>query len=229
MKTIKVVLIIAVLVSLSVFGVNNSWADGHGGHGGHGGHDGGHHGWHGDHSSFFVGIGFPYPWYCYDGYYPYPYGWHSYWAGGYYYPYPYYPQAAVTVPVVVERPAVVVAPSPVVIQSPANTADEQTLGVFAAVRAKKGELLRQLRIGDKAAKLSAIEQLAGLSYDDQVKETLKDILLKDADPDLRREAAKAFGDSKNAGAISILEEARVKDSDEGVRREADNAINKIKK
>jgi hypothetical protein len=119
---------------------------------------------------------------------------------------------------------------PVPVQDYTNAAsiNEQTLKLFASIRNKKAELLRQLQIGDRTQKIKAIGELAGLSYDDKVKEKLTNILLNDPDPDLRKEAASAFGKAKNATVLSILEQVRVKDSDIAVRKEADDAIKKIK-
>jgi HEAT repeat protein len=106
--------------------------------------------------------------------------------------------------------------------------DEETLSLFASIRSKKAELLRQLQSADKAEKIKAIAELAGLTYDDQVREKLKDILLKDTDPDLRKEVANAFGKSKNDTLVSILEEVRVGDDNKEVRQAADQAIKNIK-
>ena len=61
-----------------------------------------------------------------------------------------------------------------------------------------------------------------------VRKALEDILLKDTDPDLRKEVAKSLAKVKNRKVIPALEKARVADSDKQVREEADKAIKKIK-
>jgi HEAT repeat protein len=70
--------------------------------------------------------------------------------------------------------------------------------------------------------------LAGLSFDDQIREKLQVVMLKDPDPDIRKEVAAALGKVKNEKAITALEEVRVGDNDIAVRQEADNAIKNIK-
>jgi hypothetical protein len=175
-----------------------------------------------------IGIGYNYPhhyghgyWYpppFYYGGYPYYYGGYPYWGGD------YYPD------VIVERPVVVVreTATPAQVYRVPAVPDEETLSLFASIRSKKAELLRQLQSADKAEKIKAIAELAGLTYDDQVREKLKDILLKDTDPDLRKEVANAFGKSKNDTLVSILEEVRVGDDNKEVRQAADQAIKNIK-
>lgn len=171
----------------------------------------------------FVHIGFGY-------HYPHHY-WHSYWYPPpfYYAGYPYwwddyYPD------VIVERPTVYVreTTSPAQVYRTPAAPDEETLKLFASIRNKKAELIKQLQSADKAERIKAIAELAGLTYDDQVREKLKDILLKDADPDLRKEAAMAFGKTKNDALITILEEVRVNDDNKEVRQAADQAIKNIK-
>jgi hypothetical protein len=131
----------------------------------------------------------------------------------------------------VERPSVFVEPPIVRVQPSQYTAqvgaDSQKL--FASIRAKKAELLRQLQIGDEASRKSAIGELAGLSYDDTVRGTLEEVLLKDPNADLRKEVAGAFGKVRNEKTLPVLEAVRVGDSDIAVRQEADRAINEIKR
>ena len=133
-------------------------------------------------------------------------------------------------PVVVERQTVIVE-TPVAVEDYTSTAgtDEETQKLFAYVREKKEDLLDRLETGGKAERINAIRELAGLSYDGKVIESLKDILLNDPDPDLRKEAAGAFGKGGNEKVIPILEEVRVEDSDRGVRQEAAKAIKAIEK
>ncbi len=210
MKTLKRLLIIAFIVSLSVLGTKDVLARGHGhGHG---------------HTSVFIGMSYGYPYRCWDCYGPYhfhPYWYDDYWMDDY---------VIVERPVVVERPSVFVEGPVLRAQTNQYTAQvgADTQKLFASIRDKKGELLKQLQIGDKASRMKAIAELAGLSYDEQVREKLEEVLLKDADPDLRKEVVMAFGKVKNEKVIAVLEKVRVGDSDMGVRQEADDAIRKIK-
>jgi len=208
MKTLKCILIMAVLLNLSILATADALARSHG--------------------FVYIGVGHHYPHHYWHGYwYPPPFyhaGYHYYWMGD------YYPDVFVETPVVVERPAVVVRETATPAQGyrfPAAP-DEQTLILFASIRNKKAELIKQLQSADKTERVKAIADLAGLTYDDQVKEKLKDILLKDPDPDLRKEVANAFGKSKNDQLISILEGVRVGDDNKEVRQAADQAIKNIK-
>ena len=232
MKT-KLLILIMLVSGLGMLMPGFALAAGHGGRG-HGG--GGHGGrWHGGgwgHTNYSFSFGFGY---YGPGPYYYPYYYSHYYPSyySYYYPYyyPYYPYdysgVVVERPVIVERPVVEVRRTTEQYMNPAD-ADEETLNLFASIRIKKENLLKQLDTADKAERIKAIGGLAGLSYDEQVRERLKDILLKDPDPDLRKEAAKSFGKVRNEKVISILEEVRVADSDRGVREEADKAIKRIK-
>ena len=82
-------------------------------------------------------------------------------------------------------------------------------------------------MSDKELRRGAIGELAGFSFDDNVRATLENILLSDPDPELRAEAANAFGEVKNTGALEALEKARVEDPSADVRRAADDAIKSI--
>ena len=205
MKTLKRILIMAVLVNLSLLVATDALARSHG--------------------VIYIGVGHHYPRHYGRGYwYPPPpppfyyVGYNYCWMGN------CYPD------VIVERPAVIVreAAAPAQVYWSPATPDEQTLSLFASIRNKKAELIRQLQSADKAERIKAIADLAGLTYDDQVKEKLKDILLKDPDQDLRKEVANAFGKSKNDTVISILEGVRVGDDNKEVRQAADQAIKNIK-
>ena len=80
---------------------------------------------------------------------------------------------------------------------------------------------------NKELRKETIKELAGFSFDDNVRAALENVLLSDPDPELRKEAARAFGVVKNANARAALEKARVEDSSEDVRKEADQTIRKI--
>jgi HEAT repeats len=177
-------------------------------------------GWYGRHHRAAVIIGGYWGW---PGYYP---GYYCQYPG-YYYPDYYYsappPVIVERPPVVVERPAVVQPAQPV--QPVQESSDTQAL--YGSLRERKSELLKVLMIGDKEHRISAINELAGYSFDDNVRLALEKVLLSDTDPELRQEAAKAFGEVKNLKAIPALETARVQDSITDVRKEADLSIKKL--
>jgi hypothetical protein len=131
----------------------------------------------------------------------------------------------VTSPIVVERPPVVIERQTVIVQP--QQFDESTLQLNMDLQYKKSELLKQLQTDDKELRRQAIRELAGFSFDDNVRAALENILLSDTDPELRVEAANAFGAVKNANAQPALEKARVEDPSADVRRAADEAIRNI--
>lgn len=140
-------------------------------------------------------------------------------------------------PIVVRRPVVVETPnviteSHVVIEEPEYynnlRDDENTAELFEKLRRKKSELLKVLRIGDKAKCKEAIRELAGFSFDDKVREALEDVLLKDPDPELRREAAESLGKTSNKKVLRALEKANADDPNREVRQEAYKSIIKIR-
>ncbi len=224
MKTLINTLIAAVLINLSVMVAPQAFAGGH--------------------SSVHVSVGFGmgyHPYYSHYSHYPY---WHGpsyhYWPGWYYSPVivepapviierPVYvaPPPVVAAPVVLQRPAPVAYPTPAPVQvTPAPaTVDEKFLEY---VRNRKAELIKQAQIADKPGRIKAIVDLAGLTFDDTVRDTLRNIATKNTDPDLRREAVTALGKSKNPQVIPILEEVRVNDDNREIRQAADQAINDVK-
>jgi hypothetical protein len=131
-----------------------------------------------------------------------------------------------SVPVVIEKQTVVYSTSsPQVVQP--QQFDDNTLQLNLNLQYKKIELLKQLQMPDKELRREAIRELAGFSFDDNVRMALESVLLTDPAPELRAEAADAFGQVKNANARSALEKARVEDPSENVRRAADEAIKRI--
>jgi HEAT repeat protein len=70
-------------------------------------------------------------------------------------------------------------------------------------------------------------ELAGFSFDDNIRQALEEVLLSDPDAELRQSAAQALGEVKNVKARPALEKARVQDPSEDVRRAADQAIKKL--
>jgi hypothetical protein len=192
-----------------------------------------------------VGVGIGYPGF-HGGYYNYyrPYWRHQYpyrsqifirgpvWRPGYYdyYPYPYYPGYYVVNP----PPAVVVRPPVVENQPPVQPnvvepqgVDENTLRLYKNLREKKSKLLTKLQTGDKDSQIQAIRDLAGFSFDDNVRQAIENVLFTNEDTQMRIEAAQALGSVKNTKALPALEKARVDDAEAGVRRAADTAITNI--
>ena len=137
---------------------------------------------------------------------------------------PYWPPPVVVAPPVVVRPPVVVTPP----LPPAPTVSQVNYDGLDKIRMKKVQLLDQLNSADRTQRLAAVIELAGFSFDEQVKAQLENILLSDPDPVMRIEAAIAFAKVKNTGALPTLEKARVNDSDLSVRQTADSAITQIK-
>jgi hypothetical protein len=158
------------------------------------------------------------------------------WGPGYYDPY-YYPGYYVVdpPPVIVERPPVVIEQQPTVVQPTVvqpqvvqpQGVDENTQKAFKDLRYKKSELMRKLEIGDKDSQIQAIRDLAGFSFDDNVRQAIENVLSSNADAQMRLEAAQSLGSVKNTKALPALEKARVDDGDAGVRRAADAAIRNI--
>jgi hypothetical protein len=124
----------------------------------------------------------------------------------------------VTTPTVIERPVIVVN---------SQQFDENTIQLNLDLQRRKSELLGQLQASDKELRRGAIRDLAGFSFDDNVRYALENVLLSDPSSELRAEAAEAFGRVKNAGALPALEKARVEDVSAEVRIAADEAINSI--
>jgi hypothetical protein len=130
------------------------------------------------------------------------------------------------VPVVIEKQTVVYSTSsPQVVQP--QQFDQSTLQLNMNLQYKKSELLKQLQMPDKEQRREAIAELAGFSFDDNVRYALQSVLLSDPDPELRAEAAHSFGEVKNSNARAALEKARVEDPSVEVRKAADEAIKSI--
>lgn len=179
-----------------------------------------------------VGIGFAFPLY-HHGFHHHYYGHHDrhfrpYWGpvnvgGGYWYDWG--PRCYIdSPPVIVERTPVVIQKQPIVVQPPA--VNENT---FRDLRQKKSELLKILQIGDRDNRIKAINELAGFSFDDKVRQAIEKVLFSDRDVELRLTAAQALGKVKNPKALAALEKARVEDENADVRKAADESINKIER
>ena len=128
------------------------------------------------------------------------------------------PRVIERVPVVIEKQIVFVQP---------QQFDESTLQLNINLQYKKSELLKQLQAPNKEQRREAIDELAGFSFDDNVRAALENVLLSDPDPELRAEAAHSFGEVKNTGALAALEKARVEDPSVDVRKAADEAISSL--
>jgi hypothetical protein len=167
-------------------------------------------------SNVFIGGSWGWPGY-YPGYYDYPgynyYPYQGYYDPGYYVAEPPPPPAA-------ERPVVFQQTQPM-------QQGGYTESLYGPIGAKKRELLNVLMTGDKEHRINAINELAGYSYDDNVRLALEKVLFSDTDPELRVAAANAFGTVRNLKAIPALEKARVEDSVTDVRRAADLSIKKL--
>ena len=100
--------------------------------------------------------------------------------------------------------------------------------LFAKVRNKKSELLKVVKIGDKAARTKAIAELAGYSFDDKVRKALEEIILTDPDAELRMQVAASLSKVKNLNVIATLEKVKAEDGDVQVREQAGKAIEKIR-
>jgi len=140
-------------------------------------------------------------------------------------------------PIVVRPPVVVKTPKVIterriIVKEPVHCnkvkCDEGTGELFEKLRRKKSELLKKLRIGDKANRLETIRELAGFSFDNKVREALEEVLLSDPDPELRMEVAKSFGKTSNKKVLAALETAKSNDPNAAVRRAAHKAILEIK-
>lgn len=140
-------------------------------------------------------------------------------------------------PIVVRSPLVVKAPkviteSRVVVEEPECQSkledDKNTDELFEKLRRRKSELLKKLRIGDQAIRKETIRELAGFSFDNKVREALEDVLLRDPDPELRRQAAESLGKTSNKKVLPALEKANADDLNDEVRQEAYKAIIKIR-
>ena len=134
-------------------------------------------------------------------------------------------------PAVVEVPKVIAKRQEVVKLTGYNLEtghDEDRAELFEKLRRKKSELLKVLRIGNKANRKAAICDLAGFSFDEKVRGALEDVLLSDPDPELRRQVAQSLGKVTNENVLPALEKAKTEDSDRDVRQEAYRAIIKIR-
>ncbi len=183
------------------------------------GHPGFYHSYHPGYGFYHHPYYFGPPWQYY-----YPYRETVIVSGGYYYDYgpDYY---VITPPVVVEKAPVVIEKQIVSVQP--QGFDESTLELNKKLQNEKSELLKMLQTPDKEQRKEAIKELAGFSFDDNVRHALENVLLSDPDPELRKEAAQTFGKVKNTKALPALEKARVEDSSEDVRKEADQTIKKL--
>ncbi|MCP4259426.1 MAG: HEAT repeat domain-containing protein [Planctomycetes bacterium] len=134
-------------------------------------------------------------------------------------------------PVVIEIPKVVTERR-VIVEEPEYYEDSEynddTAELFEEIRRKKSELLKKLKIGDKDKSIEAIQELAGFSFDNEVRQALEDVLLSDPDTELRIEVAKALGKTTNKKVLPALQNAKVYDPSMEVRLEAHKAILKIK-
>ena len=129
------------------------------------------------------------------------------------------------------RPQVVVqAPEPVNVPNQSywvgNTKSNDEL--FAELRLKKEDLLELVKSPEKELRASAVEQLAGFSFDETVRLAMEKVLLSDPEPELRLQAAKALGKVSNKLVLPALQQAKSNDPDSSVRQEAYKSIILVK-
>ena len=96
------------------------------------------------------------------------------------------------------------------------------------IRQKKHEWFKKIKEGNKEQRKEAVENLAGFCFDAPVRAVLEKVLLSDAEPEVRKAAAKSLGRVNNWKALAALKKAKAEDPDEAVRKEADQAIKKVK-
>jgi hypothetical protein len=173
-----------------------------------------------------VGIGFGatfgphfhhhHPWYgvsVYAPLWPAPY-WYDPWYDPWYYPAP----VVVRPPVVVERPQVIVQEH----KPPVPPKQPDLVG--EKLEQKKSESLKQLRIGDPANRLQAVQDLEQSARDAKVRTALEQALLSDRDPQVRKAVAELFGRLQDKSTLKALKQANANDSDRAVRQAAYKAI-----
>lgn len=139
------------------------------------------------------------------------------WIGGYY-------------PMVVDTPVVGVRP---IVMDKSEAAERAANAAAAAqlreaMRKRKSKQLKVLKMGDKEKRIQAIRDLAGFSFDDEVRRALEDVLSSDPDPELRKEVAVSFGKTENRIVLAALTQAKAKDPVRDVRQAAYRAIIMIK-
>jgi len=170
----------------------------------------GHH-----HSSFYR------PWYPYRSWHSHYYGWPGY----YHWSSPWY-STGTGIRLYESYPTVIV--PRVHVEAPDASANQrETVNdpvLSESMRKHKSELLKVLRIGDKDARINAIRELAGFSYDEKARTTLEKVLLSDPDPQLRKEVAAAFGKTGNVSLVPALKAAKSNDSSRDVRQAAYRSI-----
>ena len=131
---------------------------------------------------------------------------------------------------VIYEPVVYKKPEPVNVPNQsywvANTKSNEEL--FAELRLKKEDLLELIKSPEKELRAKAVEDLAGFSFDETVRQAMEKVLLSDPEPDLRKQAAKALGKVSNKQVLGALQQAKSNDPDASVRQEAFRSIILVK-
>lgn len=161
----------------------------------------------GHHHGHYCGHHYPhYGWY--GGYYR-PWWRHSHW------PWHYYPSGS----------SVWIYSSPIVLGSrsrvkapPEDPKPEPRLS--QSMRAEQGTLLRIFRIGDAENRIAAGRELTAFYFDDKARAALEDALLKDPEPQVRKEIATSLGKTADARVTAALKLAKATDPDRDVRQAA---------
>ncbi|MHC4352832.1 MAG: HEAT repeat domain-containing protein, partial [Planctomycetota bacterium] len=161
----------------------------------------------GHHHGYYYGHHYPHHWW-YGGYQR-PWWRHSHWPGH------YYPSGS----------SFWIYSSPIVLgsrsrakASPENPTPKPQLS--QRMRQEQGELLRILKIGDKQDRIAAGRELTAFYFDDKARAALEDALLKDPEPQVRKEIAASLGNTADARVTAALRLAKAKDPDRGVRQAA---------
>jgi HEAT repeat protein len=88
------------------------------------------------------------------------------------------------------------------------------------MRAEQGKLLRILRIGDTENRAAAGRELTAFYFNGKARAALEDALVKDREPQVRKEIATSLGKTRDARVTTALKTAKAKDPDRSVRQAA---------
>ncbi len=166
------------------------------------------------HSHFHGGYYSHYPWHRRHYGWPY-YGSSCYWGPGYYH-WPGYHYSSIGIRLTAPH-------RPVRAEAP-QTEPARNPQLSEAMKRKKSELIKIVKIGDKNSRIRAIEELVVFSADTKARVTLEEVLLSDPDPDLRKQVATQLGKAECKQAVPALKIAKAKDSNRDVRQTAYRAI-----
>jgi len=124
------------------------------------------------------------------------------------------------VPIIVSRPIVT---TPVIVQQPVVIQNDR----FRQNTRNRMERFLQMLGEKKEARIEAIKNLIGFSYNKRVETALIEILLHDEDPELRWQVAHSLGKINNKAFIVALEMAK-EDPNDAVAQEALASLTKLR-